>query len=119
MRQWSSSFQSHLTITEISVPPAGELSPESRVWVLLQITSGTGYWLNSVAARELSSGSALLISPEAKGCIRASQLGKVTARFFSTEPGALVGLMTLGEQEFFRRAAAQDEFSVRILPPGD
>lgn len=119
MRQWSSSFQSHLTITEISLPPAGEWTPESPGWILLQITGGTAYWLNAIDTRELPIGSVLLISPEAKGCVRASQLGKLTARFFFTEPGSLVGLMTLGEQEFFRRAAAQDEFSARILPPGD
>jgi AraC-like DNA-binding protein len=113
------SYQFHLALSEITLLPTREWAPTLPGWVFIHVTSGTAYWLNQGEARELATGAVLLISPEARGCIRASQLGDVTVRFFSVEPGSLIGLMNLGEQEFFQRAASTEELAVRILSPGD
>jgi len=65
----------------------------------------------------LTTGSVILIGQPVQGKIRASQLGKMSLRFFRVKLDLLTGIATLGEQHFFESAARRQELSLHILPP--
>jgi AraC-like DNA-binding protein len=107
----------HLAIKEVSVLPGGEWLPKLFGWSLIQVKSGTGYWLQAQSSRELEAGMVLLVADHVQGSIRASQLGGLSLYSFSVIPARLTGLITLGEQDFLRTAASRKEFSLQVLPP--
>jgi AraC-like DNA-binding protein len=69
--------------------------------------------------RELAEGSALVLTGQARGGMRASQLSEVLVSYFCLEPGKLTGLLSLSEQHSLKNAVARDRLPARMLPPGD
>jgi AraC-like DNA-binding protein len=109
-------YEPHLAIREFSVPPGGEWLPKLSGWSLIQVRSGTGYWMQAQSGKELEPGMVLLIAEHVQGSFRASQLGELSLYSFSVIPSRLTGLITLGEQGLFEMAASRKEFSLQILP---
>ena len=109
-------YEPHLAIREFSVLPGGEWVPKLSGWSLIQVKSGTGYWLQAQSSRELEAGMVLLVADHVRGSIRASQLGGLSLYSFSMIPARLTGLITLGEQNLFETAASRKEISLQILP---
>jgi AraC-like DNA-binding protein len=117
MKKPERTYEPHLAVREISVPPGGEWAPRSPGWSLMQVGRGTGYFLQSQLSQELETGMVLLVAGQVPGSIRASQLGGLLLYSFSVIPTRLTGLITLGEQDFLATASSRKEFSLRILPP--
>lgn len=110
-------YELHLAVREFSVPPGGEWQPKLSGWSLIQVRSGTGYWLQAQSSRELEPGMVLLIADHVAGSIRASQLGGVSLSAFSVFPTRLTGLITLEELTLFASVASRKELSLQILSP--
>lgn len=106
----------HLTVREFSVPPGGEWHPASPGWSLVQVSGGNGYCLQSPGSTELETGAVLLVAGHVKTVIRASQLGEMLLHAFSVIPARLTGLITFGEQDFLKLAAAKKEDANQVLP---
>jgi AraC-like DNA-binding protein len=117
MKKPERTYEPHLAIREVSVPPGGEWGPRSPGWLLIQIKSGTGYFLQPQLRQELEPGTVLLMAGNTPGSIRASQLGGLFLCSFSVIPTRLTGLITLGEQDFLDLAASRKEFVLRVLAP--
>src|SRR6185503_5083719 len=100
--------QPHLAISELKLAPGAEWTPRFRGWSFMQIRGGIGYWRQSGAVRELPTGSSMVLTGEARGTLRASQLGEAVIAFFRVEPEKLTGLLSLGEQRLLRKAASQE-----------
>jgi AraC-like DNA-binding protein len=109
----------HLVIEEIAVPAAGEWVFRMPCWTVIQVAEGTGYWIHPRQARELAEDTVLLLSHQAQGYFRASQLGGVRLRFFRVDPDKLTGLTNVAEHHFFQRALGEERLAVRVLPPTD
>lgn len=104
-------------INEVRLPRGGEWLPHFRGWCLSYIGSGICYWHDQGGARDVASGSLLLLSAEACGTLRASQLSEVALSYFCVEVEKLMGLLSLREQHFFSKAAGQKSPAVRVLSP--
>jgi AraC-like DNA-binding protein len=113
------SYELHLTVRETSLPAGAEWSPQFSNWLMIQVEAGTGYWIHSRQNLELERGTVLVLPPDSDGIILASQVGDLSVCFFGVDPMRLMGLMTVGEQAFFRAAARQQEFSARVLAPDE
>ena len=110
-------YEPHLALKELSLLPGGEWLPRSSGWLLIQVVSGSGYWLQAQSSIELASGSVLLVPRQSGGRIRASQLNGVALGVFNFIPGRLTGLITMGEQEFL--ASSRRDSGVRVFLPAD
>lgn len=97
--------------------PGGEWPPRLPGWSLIQIGSGTGYWLQGQSSTELETGTVVLVAGGVPGRVRASQLNGMSLFFFNVMPARLSGLITLGEQHFLKQAAARKELAVQFFPP--
>jgi AraC-like DNA-binding protein len=117
MTKLGRSYEPHLVIRELSLPPGLEWTPRFSGWSLIQINSGTGYFLQPKINQELEPGMVLMLATEVQGTIRASQLGGLSLGFFTVEPERLTGLITLDEQAFFETAAFKEKHSLKIFPP--
>jgi AraC-like DNA-binding protein len=111
------SYELHLTVREASVSAGMEYPSRFSNWLMLQVASGTGYWMHARQNLQLEPGTVLMLPPDSDGSIRASQMGNLSFSFFCVDPMRLTGLLTLAEQAFFRMAASREEFFARILPP--
>ena len=111
------SFEPHLAVKEVALPPGEEWTVPTPGWSFLRVTRGGGYWLHPRMNYDLIPGSVLVISDRAKGVVRASQLGEAVIHYFRLQPERLTGLVTLGEQQFFQRAATQDHLTARLFDP--
>ena len=89
--------------------------PHFRGWCLSYIKSGISYWQEQSATREIAAGSILLLSAEARGKLRASQLSEVVLAYFCVEIEKLTGLLSLREQHFFKHTAGQKSLAARVL----
>jgi len=110
-------YEPHLEIREISVPPGKEWRLRLSGWSLIQIAGGNGYWLQEPSRTELETGTVLLLAGDNPGRVLASQLSAMSLFHFSVMPDRLSGLITLGEQDFFKQAAARKELAFQVLPP--
>jgi len=110
-------YEPHLAIREFSVLPGGEWLPGLPGWSLIQVGSGAGYWLQGQSSIELEAGTVLLVADDTPGRIRASQLNGMSLCLFNVIPARLTGLVTLGEQDFLKQAAARKELAFQIIPP--
>ena len=108
-----------LLMRELTLIPAGEWSPVFPGWLLVRLTQGLGYWLQPRGTLELPSGSVLVLSEQARGVIRSSQLGPAVCHFFFVEPRKLTGLITLTEQRRLEDAAKPETGCVRVLRASD
>lgn len=110
-------YELHLTVREASLSAGMEWSSRFSNWLMLQVESGTGYWMHARQNLQLEPGTVLVLPPDSDGSVRASQMGGLSFSFFCVDPMRLMGLMTLAEQTFFRTAASREEFVARILAP--
>jgi AraC-like DNA-binding protein len=110
------SYEPHLVVNELALQPGGEWSPQLPGWLVIHVTSGVGYWLHPRLNWELQMGAIMLLSDQAQGCIRASQVGELRLRFFRIEPGKLIGLVNLADQALLQNAARDEKLSMRVLP---
>ena len=117
MASLDTAYEPHLAMMELFIAPGEEWTPRSSGWSLIQIGSGTGYWLYPQLNQELAAGAVLLVGKHVEGTIRASQLGGARVRFFRVEPERLTGLVTLSEQRFFETAAGRKDLALRIHSP--
>jgi AraC-like DNA-binding protein len=113
------SFEPHLVINEITLPRSAEWMPQLPGWSFIQVIRGAGYWWRPSGAVELSPGSALVITGEVRGILRASQLSDVLLAYFCVDLEKLSGLLSLGEQRALKQAATKEQFGLRVLPPSD
>jgi AraC-like DNA-binding protein len=109
------SYELHLAVKEETLSAGMEWSSRFSIWLVIQVESGTGYWMHSRQNLALEPGTTIVLPPDSDGSIRASQMGRLSFSYFCVDPMRLVGLLTLAEQRFFRLAAARDEFVPRIL----
>jgi AraC-like DNA-binding protein len=110
-------YSPHLVLNELCLPPGAEWNPEQCGWSFIHITSGVGYWLHPRLNQELPTGTSIVLSERAEGCIRASQLDGFVLQYFRMEPDKLTGLVTLAEQRFLQEAAREERFFVRFFSP--
>ncbi|HZI32841.1 MAG TPA: hypothetical protein VFF11_10905, partial [Candidatus Binatia bacterium] len=112
-------YESHLALRECSLLPGGEWRPTLPGWSLIQISRGTGYWLQSQSRTELETGSVLLAAGNQSGYVRASLLGDLTLQCFNLIPSRLTGLFTLGELDSLKQAATRPELAFQVLAPNE
>jgi len=93
--------------------------PKLPGWSFIQIRSGISYWQQPTGTLEISPGSALVLTKEFRGALRASQLSDVSISYFCMEPEKLSGLLSLSEQNSLKKAAAKEHLAVRVLLPTD
>jgi len=113
------SFEPHLVINEVTLPPAAEWRPRRRGWLFMQMGKGVGYWQHPQAPLELCADSVLVLTEGSPGVFLASQLGEVIINYFCLEPEKLTELLSLSEQQSLGRVAARQPVAVRILAPND
>jgi AraC-like DNA-binding protein len=111
-------FEPHLIIKHVTLPPAGEWRPDLPGWVFARMTAGQAYAMHTLQNQLLETGSVIAFPCLDRGYIRASQLDWASLHFFQVEPERLVGLVTLGEQQFLRGAARRNHSSPRVFPAG-
>lgn len=119
MKKPALSYESHLMLREFSLSPGGEWLPHLPGWILIQINSGTGYWLQAQSSTELEAGMVLLVAEGATGHIRASLLNGLSLHYFNVIPARLISLITLGEQSQLKRATTRPELAWQMLPASD
>lgn len=107
----------HLSLHESLVPPGEEWCFGTAGWRLLLVRDGTLYWMARQKALDLREGSALLLTPAAHGCLRASVLGTARFCYFSLEPGELAGLLSVRDR--LTLDAIAREQAERLVPAGD
>lgn len=117
MARLNNSYEPHLAVRELTLPPGGEWSPRLAGWAIVRISAGSGYWLQPGSNRDLENETVFALSPHVQGSIRASQLSGLSLHFFRVYPERLIGLMTLSEQQFFETAALREDCPLKILPP--
>jgi AraC-like DNA-binding protein len=86
-----------LILRELTVPAAGEWTPQCGEWMVVGAAAGAGYALLAGNARELNDGDGFMIPASTKMLIRASQLGPLRVQFFEVQPQFLNGLLTVTE----------------------
>lgn len=107
------SFEPHLVIKQLRIGPGREWKFQPQTWSFLRITSGVGYWLQPKNSCDLETGSVLVLSGQARGALRASQLGDLAIHCFEVRPERLTGLVSFCEQRFLQDLSAQEQFAVR------
>lgn len=110
-------YAPHLLLRGFSLAAGKEWSPQLTGWTLIQVESGTGYWLQGQSRVELETGTVLLIPEDDPGRILASCLNGMLLHFFTVIPERLIAMITQGELDFFRQAAGRKEYARQILPP--
>ena len=111
------SHEPQLVIGEMALLPGGEWSPRLPGWMVIHVSAGVGYWLRPGMSRELQTGAVLLLSDQAQGCLRASQVGDLRLHFFRMEPRKLIGLASMADQTLMQNAAGDEKLSLRVFPP--
>jgi len=109
----------HLLMAETSIASGKEWPPPAKGWTLIQVSGGTGYWLQGKSRSELESGIVLLTAGNTGGRVLASCLHGLSLHFFTVVPERLAGLMTQGEHDSFAQAAERLDQACRLLPCND
>jgi AraC-like DNA-binding protein len=110
-------YEPHLAVREFSVPSGKTWTPAPNGWSVVFVGQGNGYCLHTQCNLELETGATLLLAGQAGITIRASQLGAMSLHTFCVMPGRLAGLITLGEADFLKQAAARNKGAIRLHPP--
>lgn len=108
-------FEPHLTIKRFTLLPGREWTFHPRAWSFLQVSSGIGYWMHQRGNHDLETGSVLVLSQNARGTLRASQLGELQLHSFEVHPERLGGLITIVEQSALHDLSIRDQFAVRYF----
>lgn len=90
-------MERHLIIEELAVLPAHEWKPEARVWTIIRVADGAGYFFQAGTTKELNPGDTVIAGPAAQAVLRASLLGPLKLQFFCVLPQYLDGLLTVAE----------------------
>lgn len=106
----------HLRIRTRTLQPGEEWLEHDGLWYFVRLAQGITYWLGSPRNRSINEGELLVISPAARGTIRASQIGEATLHEFSFSPDLLLGFLTLDERRFFETGDQDPQPPVRFLP---
>ena len=106
----------HLQIDEVRLSPGDEWLDESDAWRFVRASQGAAYWLETARSRSLSTGEVLVLAPQVKAVVRASQLNEVLLHGFNFAPSALCGFFTLAERRFLDSGAAGANKPVQFLP---
>jgi AraC-like DNA-binding protein len=112
-------FEPHLTINQLTLPPASEWVPQTPGWTWILLLKGIGYWQQPEDTKELLAGSVVVVGGDFPGVIRSSRLGEALLAYFFVEPENLAGVLSLAEQARLERAATRRATSVRVLGPDD
>jgi len=110
-------YAPHLLVNQLSLEAGREWTPRLSGWTLIQVTSGSGYWMEEQSRQELPTGSVLLTSGNVPGRLLASRLDSVGLHYFNVMPERLMGLFTQGEHDFLKDAALRRELACQLLPP--
>ncbi|HUC86319.1 MAG TPA: helix-turn-helix transcriptional regulator [Candidatus Acidoferrales bacterium] len=110
-------YAPHLQVRELYLASGKEWTPVLCGWSLVQIGSGSGYWLEEQSRLELATGTVLLLCGNSCGRVLASRLTGLSLRYFSVMPDRLTGLITQGEQDLLKQAAGRREMACQLLPP--
>jgi AraC-like DNA-binding protein len=86
-----------LIIKDLTLPPAGEWSPQGHGWTVVRVAQGSGYCLRQKNACALQAGDGLMAPQTASVTVRASQLGELRLHYFHVQPELLNGLLTVAE----------------------
>ncbi len=117
MKKSNCPYEPHLVLREFTIPAGGDWAARFAGWSVIQISSGTGYYLHPQSNQELETGAVILMAEGVNGNIRASRLGNLSLCAFSVRPVHLTGLITLPEENFLATAAGGNENFIRILSP--
>lgn len=110
-------YETHLVIREHSVSSGKEWLQKFSGCSLVQISSGTGYWIQGQTRLDLEARAVVLVAGRVECRVLASQLNDLALCTFTMMPDRLAGLMTQGEQDFFRHEASRKENGFKIFPP--
>jgi len=99
--------ETHLNLTELILPPAGEWMPDGGCWTAVRVADGLGYCLHGSLARELKAGDTVITGPNPDVTLRASQLDELRLEFFRVVPQCLNGLITVMEWRQFERVSTE------------
>jgi len=117
--RFDGSIGQQLVLKETVLRPGTEWHPRLPGWTFLLFTQGIGYWLQPQNNRELTTGSVLLLSEQAQGLLRASQLGDWVVHYYCLRKERLSGLVTLAEHKALEEALRNESLAVRSFSPGD
>jgi AraC-like DNA-binding protein len=110
------SYEPHLAIRDLSILPGQEWSLKAPEWSMMLVRDGNGYCLRHQKSEALEVDMALLIGGQSAGVLRASQLGKMSLQTFNVIPDRLTGLITLGEHDLLKTAAARNTSAIKVFP---
>ncbi len=91
------SVERHLVLQELTLLASAEWSFQSEGWLVLRVTEGAGYWLNSEFPQELSVGDMLVAPASASAVLRASRIGSLKIEFFLVQPPLLNGVLAMAD----------------------
>jgi AraC-like DNA-binding protein len=106
----------HLRITNLELAAGQEWIDEQCAWRIVRLRSGTAYWLDLTNPRALTEGELLVMAPNCKGTIRASQLGEAVLDWFLFDPNLLCGFFTVAERHWFEHEARKFISPIQFLP---
>jgi AraC-like DNA-binding protein len=109
-------FPGHLRLEQLPLEPGGEWMDESPAWRFVRLSKGEAYWLVATKPRVATAGELMVVAPNLKVDIRASQLGGAVLDAFFFCPGLLCGFFTLAERQFLENQAAQALDPIQFLP---
>jgi AraC-like DNA-binding protein len=105
----------HLRLEELTLLPGQEWSPPAVGWHAVRLAAGPAYWLGRPQPLELAQGEVLILSPRARGLVRASRLHEARLEGFVFKPDLLLGLLPPLERQCFDQWAAEPAQAVRVL----
>lgn len=106
----------HLRIDELRLEPGREWNDESCAWRFVRVRQGEAYWLDPAKPRLIAPGELLVLAPNVKGVIRASQLNEVVLDGFQFDPILLCGLFTVSERHLFETGGDSFIKPIQFLP---
>ncbi len=87
---------------------------DSDSWRFLRVGAGAAYWLGPSEPRALSQGEAVIVAPQTRAVIRASQLNEVVLHGFSFDLNLVCGFFSLSERHLIENSRQSNRF--RLLP---
>jgi len=97
------SSPAHLRMTEVSLAAGQEWLNESPGWRFIRVTRGAAYWLERDAPRSLNLGEVVVVHPETRALIRASQLNPVVLHTFEFVVDLLCGFFSVSERHLLEQ----------------
>jgi len=115
-REASQPYAPHLQVREVVLSAGKEWVPPVSGWTLIQVSGGTGYWMDGQSRVELAAEMLLLLAGDKAGHILASCLNGLALSYFTVMPERLSGLISQGELDFFQQATGRQDLAGRAWP---